>query len=297
MSDEKRAPQTKRRYLSLAILALLVLTIVILVAAVCVVLWFPPEHSSAIGSIFGAAAGMLAVLWFSASLYYQSRQMKEQREQFLISFEHQSRQTEEQRKQFLENFKQLREDNRRNALTLVRDLLSRAEERALKSNPDLQSIDELQIQYVDVGQWKPILESVDPNTVLEVGKNWITTSEAPAIFLMRGIKNAAETYFRAIGDESIDYSMEPETFVCRYGQMLWKLPFFEEYAGIALLPEFMDRFTPGRAAMKLACTVAAYKRALSEGLENIWRKDKILEDIKKNKEAGYPMPAIAKDLE
>jgi hypothetical protein len=255
------------------------LSVLVLLFATDIVLWFSSECFSAIGSVFGAAAGMLAVLWFSANLYYQSQQLAEQREQFS------------------KNFRQLTEDNRRSSLVLVRDLLTRAEERALKSTPDLKSIDELTAHYINLPDGSIILKSTDPDVVLEAGKKWLLTKEAPAIYLMRGIKNAAETYFRATGNENIDYSMEAERFVLIYGPTLWKLPFFEEYAGVGLLPDFMVLLEPCRASIKLAYFVAAFKKALNEGIGDLYRKDKILEDIKKHKEAGYPLPAIAEDLE
>lgn len=67
-------------------LLLSIASVFIVFAAVVVLCHVSSESSSAIGSVFGAAAGMLAVLWFSASLHYQSRQLKEQREQFLENF-------------------------------------------------------------------------------------------------------------------------------------------------------------------------------------------------------------------
>ena len=255
-----------------------VFTFVALALAIGILVWFPTESSSAIGTVIGAFAGILAVIWFSASLYYQSQQLKEQKVQFL------------------ENFKQLREDNRRSSLVVVRDLLSRAEERALKSNPALRSINDLMTLYMDFSEWPTILQSTDPALVIEAGKKWVVTKETPAVIMMRGIKNAAETYFRATGNENVDCSMEPELFVFTYGPTLWKLPFFDEYGSITgMLPEVMVQLTPSRASIILAYWVAALKQSASEGT-NMFRKDKIMEDIKKHKEAGYPMPEIAKDL-
>jgi len=249
------------------------------VLAITATFCFSTEYFSALGSLFGAAAGMLAVIWFSASLYNQSLQLKEQRQQFL------------------ENFKQLREDNRRNSLILVKDILDRAEEKALKSNPNLKSIDDLMTQCIDMSEWPSILKSTDPDTVLEHGKNWLLMKEAPAFFLMRGIKSAAETYFRAIGGSNIDYTIEPDLFVAAHGPTLWKLPYFEEYQGIAsFISEWMVRTKPGRASIHLAYSVATLKKASDEGFPEIIDEDAIIENIKQHKKAGYPMPAIAEGL-
>ena len=149
---------------------LYLLSVLVFLLAVVIVLTCPSEYSSAIGSIFGAAAGLLAVLWFSVGLYYQSRQLAEQREQSL------------------ENFRQLREDNRRNALLMVKDILGRAEERALRWNPGLSTLNDLTSHYVTgTSEWPIILQSTEPTKVLEAGKKWITMTEGPARLLVSGI--------------------------------------------------------------------------------------------------------------
>lgn len=255
---------------------LVLLSILVVVLGITAAVWFTPEYFSALGSLFAAVAGILAVIWFSASLYNQSQQLKEQRQQFL------------------EDFRQLREDARRNALVLAKDILHQAEERALKQNPTLKSVNDLMTLYLDMSEWKTILESEDPSMVLEYGKSWVTMKEGPAIFLMRGIKSAAETYFRAIGHSDVDYSKEPEDFVFIYGPTLWKLPYFEEYQAVATwLSEFMVRLQPGRKAIQLAYSVALLKASPEPA---IMKKDKIIEEIKQHKKADYPLPAIAKDL-
>lgn len=258
---------------------LVLLSILVVVLAIAATFYFPTDYFSALGSLFGAAAGILAVIWFSASLYNQSQQLKEQRQQFL------------------ENFKQLREENRRNSLLVVRDILGRAEERALKSNPALKSINDLIAQYISVIEWQHIIKSTDPNIVLQAGRHWLTMKETPATFLMRGIKIAAETYFRAIGKSGIDYTIEPELFVAAYGRTLWNLPYFDEYQGVAsFLSEWMVRTKPLRRAVQLAYSVAVLKHASDEGLSGIIKEDNIIDDITQHEKAGYPLPAIAKDL-
>jgi hypothetical protein len=234
-----------------------------------------------------AFAGVLAAIWFSAGLYYQSQQLKEQREQL-----------REQREQFLENFEHLREDSRRNALLMAKDILGRMEERVLKCNPALSTLNDLSNLYMtSLPNWRIVGESHDAQEVLAAGQKWLTQVEIPADLLMSGIKSAAETYFRAFGTENIDYSKEPEEFVLVYGDTLWKLPFFGDYAGVAiLLSEIMWRIGPGRAAIQLAVWAARLKAAEQGQTANILRKDKILDDFKKHQAAGYPLPAIAQEF-
>jgi hypothetical protein len=234
----------------------------------------PPSDYSAVGSLFGAVGGILAVIWFSASLYYQSLQLTEQRQQFL------------------EEFKQLREDARRNALSFSKDILREAEERALRNNPELQSINDLVAYYLNWSDMAVVLKSKDPIEVLEAVKRWIKR-EGPAIFLLRGIKQASEIYFNSIGKTDIDYSKEPEEFVLIYGTWLWKLPYFEPYQSVAtMLCEFMIKIQPGRKAVLLASSVASMK-----SYPGIMKEDVILEEIKKFRKEGRHLPAIAEDIQ
>jgi hypothetical protein len=255
---------------------LILLSILVVLLAVCAMVYLPPSDYSAIGSLFAAVGGILAVIWFSASLYYQSRQLKEQREQFLV------------------NFEQLREDNRRNSLIVARDILSRAEEKALKANPNLKSISDLMTVYMAFFELGDILKSTDPQTVLEQGKKWLTLKEGPAMFLMRGIKSAAETYFRAVGNNTIDYAREPEEFVFIYGPTLWKIPYFDEYQGVAhFMSEMMVLLEPGRKGALLAYQVAMLKTSPDP---KIFKQEKIIEDIKQYKQKGRKLPAIVEQF-
>lgn len=236
--------------------------------------YLPPDRYSAVGSLFAAVGSLLAVIWFSASLFYQSRQLREQRQQFL------------------EEFKQLREDARRSALALSKDILREAEGRALKYNPALESINDLMTVYMDWSELKIILESKDALEVQEAVKSWLK-KEGPAMSLMHGIKSAAETYFRAVGQTEIDYYREPEDFVFIYGPILWKLPYFDTYQAVGTwLSEFMVMIQPGRKAVVLAATVSLLKTAPTK----IMKRDKILENVERHRKADLPLPAIAEDL-
>lgn len=252
---------------------LILLSIIVISLAICAMIFLPPSDYSAVGSLFGAVGGILAVIWFSASLYYQSLQLNEQRQQFL------------------EEFKQLREDARRSALSLSKDILREAEERALRCSPELRSINDLTSYYLNFSDLATALKSKDPNEVLEAVKQWLKR-EGPAIFLLRGIKQAAEVYFHSIAKTDIDYSKEPEEFVYIYGPWLWKLPYFEPYQTITtMLCEFMIRLQPGRKAVLLASSVA-----LMKSYPHMMKKDVILEEIKKIRKEGKFLPPIAEDL-
>src|SRR4030095_5595957 len=166
------------------ILLLAGLSAAAIIGGAVVIICLEPTQYDALGSLLGALASMIAVIWFSGSLYYQAVQLKEQREQFSLELK-------EQREQFAVQFRQLREDARRNALTLAKDILREAEDAALKANPSLQSINELTTAYlVPVSPLKTLMESTDPVEVRDSMADWLKI-EAPPVSLMHGIKTAA----------------------------------------------------------------------------------------------------------
>ena len=102
-----------------------VLTILIIALTVMAMYFVDKDTLSAYGSILAASGGFIAIIWFTASLWYQALQLKEQRIQFQKQFD------------------KSHEEGRRNALSLARDILVNAEERAISLNPDISSITEL----------------------------------------------------------------------------------------------------------------------------------------------------------
>ena len=229
---------------------------------------------SSYGTMAAAAGSFLAVIWFTGSLWYQAQQLSEQKTQFLAQF------------------KQHREEGRRNALLLAREILSNAESRALSYNPNLRTLSELPLAYMEFSELKDILESHDVEVVQTAVNSWLK-KEGPALILMRGIKTAAQVYFLAVGKEDVDYSKEPEDFVYIYGSHLWSLPFFEAYhIPTAMLTEVMIRIQPGRKSVEIA-TLAVMVRI---GGETTMKMDSVRETIKDHVAKGYPLPKIAEGL-
>lgn len=254
---------------------LILLSILVVLLGIAAILYLPSSEYSAVGSLVAGVGSLLAVIWFSAALYYQSVQLKEQREQFMAEFGH------------------LREEARRGALTFAKEILREAEERVLKQNPALKSINDLMTAYLPDMELKVILQSKNPVEVNEAAQKWFNTKEGPAMTLMRAIKDAAETYFRATGKTDVDYSREPDEFVYIYGPHLWKLPYFDSYAAVAtMLSQMMVTLQPGRKAVLIAAEAALLKGVTGKYVKG----EKILEDIQKHRQAGLPVPAIAEDL-
>ena len=256
---------------------LILITIIVFLVGVSVIIHFSDTRASSIGSVAGACGSILAVVWFFAALKSQSKQLENQKEQFLAEFQ------------------TLREGARREALIFARDILKDAEGKALKQNPKLNTISDIHTNYIDLSSLtslKVILESCDPHEVLEQIKVWKTV-EGPAITMVRGVKSASEIYFKAIGLKGVDYSKEPEDFVFIYSPHIEKLPYFDTYAGsLYLLTSFMVISQPGRKAAGLACQVALAKTAP----EGFMKDEKIREEIEARKASGLCIPKIAEDF-
>ena len=256
---------------------LISVTIAVVVAGVCVLLWASDTKASTIGSVAGACGGILAVVWFLAALNSQSKQLESQKEQFLAEFQ------------------TLREGARREALMFARDILKEAERKALKQNPKLNTTNEILANYLDsssLASLKVILESCDPHEIVEQFKVWMNV-EGPAIIMMRGIKSASEMYFRAAGVEGIDYSKEPEDFVFIYSPLFEKLPYFDTYAGPNnLLSEFLLTYQPGRKAAILAFQIALAKTSM----KGLMKDEKLREELEARKASGLCIPKIAEDF-
>jgi len=248
------------------------LTFLLILFGVLIFKCLPLNYSETIGTLIGGIGSIIAVIWFYTSLQLQRRQLEEQRQQFMSEFQH------------------VREDSRRNALILSRDILNETEKRILGQNPDLKSISDLIPLYLrQMQEFNQILEETDPVLIQQHIQNWLKI-EGPAVILMKGLKSAAEIYLRASDLSSgIDYSKDPEEFVYIYGPHLWKNPFFDLYqAAATMLSEFMIRLVPGRKSVLLASMVAM-SMTVPKG---IIKEDKIQEDIENYKTKGYPLPKI-----
>lgn len=247
------------------------LTILIILFGIFIFEYLPLNYCEAIGTVVGGIGSIVAVIWFYTSLQLQRKQL------------------EEQGRQFMSEFQQIREDSHRNALILSKDILNETEKRIFGQNPELKSITDLSALYIQqLQELKPILEEVDPSLVQQHIQNWLKI-EGPSVILMKGIKSAAEIYFRVSDLNVIDFSKDPEEFVFVYGPHLWKEPFFDSYEGVAtMLSNFMIMLTPGRKSVMLASMVVM--SMLSP--KGFMKDDKIQEEIESHKKKGYPLPKI-----
>jgi hypothetical protein len=252
---------------------LYLLTALLIVPISICVYFLDPERLSALGSIVAAGGSLLAVIWFSASLSYQAKQLEEQRQQFAVQF------------QFL------RETTRREALVVAQDILQTAEKSAIEKNGSIASIIQLPIHYMNCVEMKPLLQSIDSDEVLSAFEEWIK-KEAAAVCLLQGIKSAAEVYLNSVDVKNIDYTKPVDEFYMIYSPHFSSLPYFQNLASTAnLLSEFMVTLGPARAAAKIAFYAASYKSAGS-----IIKIDRVRADIEKHTANNFPLPKIAEGL-
>lgn len=250
------------------------LTLALLVAAGLTIGLLDPERLSALGGILSGVGSILAVIWFSAGLSYQARQLREQQQQFSTQFEF------------------LRESSRRDALLLAQGILEKAEFRALANFESGTTVSDLTARCLALVELKPILESTDPKVVLDACQTYIK-KEGAAIALLQGIKSAAEVYLRSIGVSNVDYSKAPEDFYFVYSSRFANEAFFNTVSGIAtVLSEVMIRLKPARDAALIAFAAATVKTIGRD----VVKLDRLKEDIHKHVAAGYALPAVAKDI-
>lgn len=253
----------------------IVATTVVAAVVIAAIAFIEPANLGAYGAIVSGGGSLLAVVWFSASLWNQSQQLQEQREQFAAQFSH------------------LKESSRRDALLMAKRILDEVEQRAIAHHGNVSSVGELFNEYTRFAELGPLTTSPDPDVIRREFESW-TKKEGAALLLMKGIKSAAEIYLNSIGVHDIDYTRTPEEFVYVYGPRFLSQPFFDAVHGPAtMLADIMVRLEPGRKAATIAYFAAMAK---SEG-DDIVRVDKLRDDVRNQREQGYLVPVIAEDYD
>ena len=254
---------------------IILLNVIVLIGMGASFYFFEEYQLSAYGSMIAAAGSLLAVILFSANLWNQSMQLNEQRIQFVAEF------------------RSLKESGRRESLMMAKNILDDAEKKAISACGEIASISELASQYMlHVEKTKSLMESRDPGTVMQDFQSWIKIETAANIFLS-GIKSAAEMYLKGLDAANIDFSKSPEEFVQIYSPLFQNLPFFNIMQGTAvMLSELMVILKPLRNGVNIAIMADSVK-ALGKDIMDL---DKLKEMIREQKEKGYIIPEIAKDL-
>ena len=101
---------------------LIPLSILVVLATGAAMYSLSDTQLSSYGSMVAAAGSLLAVIWFTGSLWYQARQLNEQRTQFLAEFRH------------------LQESSRQDSLLTAKSILDAAEQRAITHHGGISSV-------------------------------------------------------------------------------------------------------------------------------------------------------------
>ncbi len=249
---------------------LVLISILILLIPFALYFWMGGNGVGDLGSLLGAASGLLAVIWFYRSLRLQSIQIKEQKEQFI---------------------KQHHIQLQDSLLTFLDKSSERMEEyhSDLIKSLGISEPSHLVGTYIDnVQYFKDALESTDPEEVMSKFQSWMKI-EGPCVKFMSAVRDIIILHDKRLGISKDSDGVDPADFVFINGAHLMEQPFMSAYqVSVNLLSEQMMLITPGRNAMILA-SMAAAAQIYPEGY---MKTDKIIEDIKKAKSNGLLVPRI-----
>ncbi len=198
------------------------LTIVFLLLPLPFCLYMPINELSAYGTVFATSAAFIAIVWFYNSLKLQSKQLDEQREQFLLQFQY------------------MKKESKRNDLLMAKEILEKMEKDLNEKLKDIGTIDNLPSLFlramIHLG---PITKSKDPEIIIKEFENY-NKILTPSKLFMDQLKQAAIIILENEEISIIKDENEPEWFYDTYQKYLIGKPFFSKYQGSAsMLSGFM----------------------------------------------------------
>lgn len=199
------------------------LTLLIIGIAVYATIALPREDFGDYGSVFAAASGFIAVIWFYRGLVLQTEQIKQQ--QIML---------EEQRKQFNLEFNNIRLDSKRNAMLVARNILNDMEPKVVeKLGGEIETFPTIFVQFLQY--LKPISESDDPDIVLDACTTMMKII-TPAKLFLTAIMEAGICILENEGFEFVNKNKEnitPELYIIANFNNLTFRPFLSKYMGTA----------------------------------------------------------------
>lgn len=253
---------------------LVLISVAFLVLSLALFFWMNGSGPSDLGSLLGAASGLIAIMWFYRGLRLQSIQINEQKNQFVRQF---NLQHQDSQLAFLESASERMK-------THLSDLIS-----------NLEIDDEAQVlsAYMSNMQfYKQALESTDPYEVLTNIKDWMKI-EGPCRKFMMSIQDIVVLFKLRLGMEDDSEEADAAEYVHIQSGYLMKQPFMSPFKiTVQMLSQQMNLLSPGRNAMYLASS-AAMALTVPEGIMKI---DKIIHDIDKAKKEKKLVPEICNTL-
>ncbi len=256
------------------------LTIVIFLIAITIIIMYYEKildinELSAFGSIFAAAGGLIAIVWFYNSLQQQTIQLNEQRKQFQLEFNN------------------LRLESKRSVIATVKLII---EDMEIKVNTSLNGLGKLQelptlFMTHSLPLLKPITESEDYEEVLEAINNFNLVM-TPARTFLSLMKDAGTLFLENDGIPVIGNDEEPEWFIHIYQEHLKGKPFISPYLGTAiLLAGFMVKIKLKTIFIATETSLALMNSSLMNS--SLMKEDLILKDVLEFKEKNNFLPKIA----
>lgn len=246
------------------------LTILVILIPIPCIRYISAQTLLQYSDIYSTVVAFLAFIWFYRSLYLQRIQLNEQREQFN------------------KEFQKIKNAERRENISLAKEILKEAEEEAKIQLKELDlGIDERHLMNLLIEALK-----ISKN-IFENENEYIVCSESLKFFkylspintILFGIMQAGKNILENEQEKSIP-DMTPEKFVVQYRDKLNSYPFFSKHLkNTILLDDFILNIRID--VIKLATLTAQY-------IQNptMFHKDKIdllLERVKKQK---YALPKI-----
>lgn len=201
------------------------LTFTIILLSFLVVAFVDTDKMSAIGAVFGAAGGFVAVIWFYNGLELQSVQIQEQQKQLT-----------EQRAQFQLEFNNIKLEAKRNALLVAREILNDMENRVQISLDGIGTINNLHVLFLNglLSHINTITSSERPKIVLDEIKEFAKVL-GPARTFLYSFREAATIILENENIAITNSKDEPEWFVIGYEKYLQNRPFISRFLPVARL--------------------------------------------------------------
>lgn len=253
---------------------LILLSVFILLIPVALFVTMEGNGIGDFGSLMGAFTGLIAVIWFYRGLRLQSIQIEEQRVQF-------SKQYSLQHQDSLLSFLDKSSDRIEKSLSELVESLG---------IPDASHLVGSYLSNMEY--YKLAYESSDPNVVKSQIEEWMKI-EGPCVKFLSAVRDIIILHKRRLGLEDNHEGIDVAEYVYINGSHLMNQPFMSSYkSSVDILSQQMNLIVPGRKSMALAASAAMVQLAPKGFMKEV----KIIEDIKKAKENGAPIPKICDAL-
>ena len=244
--------------------------------------WFimPLERAAQTGDLLAGFAGALAFVWLIASFRQQSKELRLQREELSL-----------QRNAIQLQTNELKHMARLTTARQVVTIVEAANNRLRELRQPFRSPDELRTACMSYREWKVILESQNPQHIVDVFNNWQKVSEKvekAARPYLASLCEAARLYFWATDKGGIKEGLIDEQFFSTYRTNISQIPHLSEYSdiGSTLANVLLDK--PDRSVLRLAGLTAAL-RLSGKNLN----QEKEVKYLKKSWEKKSRLPKIA----